>query len=139
MSDEKRRRWTDDDRATVGRERRLHSPPQGVPIEAFEDEDVTGQYEGPDLDAMRDRRPTPYRLRHLERKHDKLATDVAEMKGDMKAHGSILSELHNDMTLRRADEADAKKHARERVTKAIGAVFGLITSGAVLHWIVGKL
>lgn len=140
-----RSHWDDEQRAAVGRERR-QAPPQGVPVE-FDAEDLTGQIDGvEDLATARARRPTPQRLAHLERKHDSLAKDVAEtrvdiaeIRGDQKAQGVLLSELHADMTARRADGADAKMHGRERVTKAIGAVFALITSGAALHYIAGKL
>jgi hypothetical protein len=141
-----RSHWGDDERVEVGRERRL-APPRGVPVEDFESEDLTGQIEaGPELEAARARRPTPQRLSLLERKHDSLhktlhetREEVADIRGDQKAQGVLLSELHDDMKARREDQADAKKHTRERITKAIGGVFALLTSGAVIHYIAGKL
>jgi hypothetical protein len=37
------------------------------------------------------------------------------------------------------DGKDARKHRRERITKVVGIVAGLLSSGAVLHWLLGKL
>lgn len=37
------------------------------------------------------------------------------------------------------DKADARKHKRERITKVVGAVVGLLSSGAFLHYLMGKL
>jgi hypothetical protein len=103
-------------------------------VPEFVTEECTGQYEGADLDAARARRPTPQRLAVLERKHDKLSEDVAQTREDVAEirghHGAILNELHDDMKARRADAADAKKNARERVTKVIG---GLASGGVIVE------
>jgi hypothetical protein len=90
--------------------RRPKSHPLGIP--AFVEEDVTGNFAGPELQAMRARRPTPARLLRLEDKHDKLDTkvdgiaqNVAEMRGELRVLPELVSVVRNV-----ADRAAAREH-----------------------------
>lgn len=54
----------------------------------FAGEEITGRYEGEELELRRSERPDPERIGRLEKKHDELKQDVGkkhdELKGDIK-------------------------------------------------------
>lgn len=75
-----------------------------APSEPFED-DVTGKYEGEELERMRARRPTPERLLHIERKQDVFSTrmtaieiSVADIAGQMKILPDLVETLQTTIS-----------------------------------------
>ncbi len=60
----------------------------GLAAPEFTSEEITGRYEGDALAEQRERRPTPDRIKRLEKKHDELKIDVEkkheELKSDVK-------------------------------------------------------
>jgi hypothetical protein len=128
--------WDDDQRATVGRK----TPPYGAPIpEPINWDELTDRYEGDELDRMRSMRPTPYKVRKLERDVTALTKDVAETKTDVAVIG-VETKAQTKMLERLLDDqADAVKTRRERVTKLIGGAVALLTGGGFLHWLMGRL
>lgn len=128
------------------------------------EEDVTGQYDGDELDRLRAMRPADQRIARLEKKHDDLTQVVTETRvivGEMSGQLSVLPELisvvresanrasqreHVTFTAqvdvdkaRQLDSIEGKKANRQRITTIIGGAVTLLTSGAVIHWLVGKL
>lgn len=111
-----------------------------VPRDEFLDEPATGVVTGPELDERRARRKTPQRFRRLEERAD-LADDrhieVLERIGGIDLtqaeHGVILKNLDEDRKARQADEADAKKHTRERWTSVIRGLFSGAVVVEILH------
>lgn len=113
--------------------------PSAVPIPV--DGDITGVYEGEELEQRRSRRPTPERLRILERKHDDLAkvvnetnVTVANMSGKLDVLPELVSMVREqaDRAVERQDkredaehenQLDIAKHRRTRVTQAVGWFF----------------
>lgn len=77
----------------------------------FTVEEVTGKYEGEELAEYRERRPTPDRLKRLEKKHDELKGDVekkhAELKGDVNDVRKDVKELSGHVGDLREDVAGA--------------------------------
>jgi hypothetical protein len=66
------------------------TPARGVP--SFVEEELTGQYEGEELERARARRPTPSRFRHLEGRADKLESRVDKLSSDVSELRVELSE-----------------------------------------------
>lgn len=69
---------------------------------AFTPEEITGNYTGDELDAMRSRRPPDDRLHILESKHDRVAerlgkveTTVAGLAGEMKIIPSLVETMQD--------------------------------------------
>jgi uncharacterized coiled-coil protein SlyX len=94
------------ERATAEAEReRLdrseHTTPVEIPVPVYED--VTGQYEGEDLERMRERRHPTDRVRHLEKRADKQddkidkirdgLSDVKETLGKVSGKIDVLPDL----------------------------------------------
>jgi hypothetical protein len=133
-----------------------------------EDAPITGVHSGEELARARAARPTDQRIGRLEEKHDRLdrivgdiRADVSETKGKVSLLPKLIDEslrAVNDMRAREhvtftaqvdvdraktvatiEDAADATRARRERVTKIVGGVIALLSSGALLHWLVGKL
>lgn len=130
---------------------RRRTPPQGYPVAV--DEDVTGQYEGEELDAVRARRPTPDRFRVLERKSDgfdvRLGTlevtvgRIDERTSTTADQVAQLVEIEQTKRLEglrlktaEAEDAIAKRRStRELAARVVGWA---ITGGGIveiLHWI----
>src|SRR5262249_37993257 len=65
----------------------------GVPRAVDAHDEITGKYEGEELEERRARRPTPERILRLERKHDELAADVKEVRQDVKTVERHLCEV----------------------------------------------
>lgn len=100
--------------------------------------EVTGQYEGEELEQARARRPTDVRLSRLERKGDelagavnKLSREVGEVVGQLKELPRHIETISNfaertaareDATFR--DGLDAKKTQRKVIAKIVGGLFG---------------
>ncbi len=177
MSDERDRKrfMGDDERALLSKPRRASSPASPT----FVEEELTGQYEGPELAERRAQRRPDKRLEKLEAFKDAATADISAIKlsivkieGDTKLTASGIQSIKEILAER--DKRDAERHHRERVTfeahvdvetaeqiadvevrkskaiethkarieritKVVGAVVGLLTSGAVLHYIASKL
>jgi polyisoprenoid-binding protein YceI len=129
------------------------TPARGVPT--FVEEELTGQYEGEELERARARRPTPSRFRHLEGRVDKLTEDVSDLRvevssemSDVKAgmgelagevrglaivikdaasrsHVTFTSKVEVD-TAEKVDSIDARKGKRDLWLKGAGL---LLTGG----------
>lgn len=129
---------------------------------------ITGVHSGPELARARAARPTAERLERLEVKHDDLAKHVGDMResvGKMAGQLEVLPKLVDaieksaDRSAQREhvtftaqvdvdkagriatirDVADAKKARRHLVTKIATGAIALLTSGAALHWLIGKV
>jgi hypothetical protein len=168
----KSRIMSDTERANIGAARRRSA----VGIPAFVQEELTGNYSGPELAERRAARPTDKRFEKLETFKDTTTAEIGAIKmsivkiesdGKLTAAGiaSIekmlteerlerqhrerleLEQEHKvetaervaDVEVRKSKTIDTNKARIERVTKIVGAVIGLLSSGAVLHWILGKL
>lgn len=145
--------WSDDRRATVGRERRI-SPVAGVPV--FECEDVTGNYEGEQLLAARRARAEQnpaHRIALIETEQKEQAERLTrielatvEIRGDQKATNASLTGI--ERTLERIlnrddrehaakvdDQLDARKAKRQRITAIVGGLFSAGVLGAIVGWL----
>lgn len=94
-------------------------------------DEITGRYEGDELEMYRNRRTTDERIVHLERKHDKLteahqkladsisrvANDVSEMRGEMKVLPRLVDALEKAAD-RRADADHVTLTAKVDVERA---------------------
>jgi hypothetical protein len=146
MSDDKPRRrlqsQTDRDIASDVARREREAAPVASWDDNYTDRYEAGEIDEGELDRRRSERPPESRMGKLEKKHDALAADVVTIKVDQGKHGVILEALHEDMKARRAaeqaDQIDAKKHARERMTKVIGAALAVVSSTAFLTWLVNR-
>lgn len=109
--------------------------PKAVP-HVIDDDEVTGKYEGPDLELMRERRPTRQRMIILERKADAVGGAVREIKGKVDALFTMAAE---DRTARQArEEAEAVEREKKRgsivpIVKAVGVALALIIAALVGH------
>lgn len=126
-----------------------------------------GEIDDDEAERRRARRPSDplSRLRH---EHNALAetvtgirVTVGEIRGQLNGQDAVLAEIrgtvrealardgrafeaHLDIRTAAskaeiADKADAKRARRKLIGKAIGAAIGLVTSGAVIHWLLGML
>jgi hypothetical protein len=85
----------------------------------FVSEEITGKYEGEELDQYREHRPTPDRIRRLEKKHDEVKDDLKNVKDDLK---STRSELKGDIKDVRTDVKALSGHVSSLSTDVAGAV-----------------
>jgi hypothetical protein len=152
VSDKPRRLQTQTERDMDSLRARKEREGAGIP-EDFDDEEYTGKHDAEDLARLRATRTSDDRLRRLEKKHDAISdivhetrADVREMKGQLVVLPDLVDEIRataketRDRESRRdAEDADVRKHRRERVTKLVGIVAALLSSGAALHWLAGKL
>ncbi len=101
-----------------GEVRRVVTPVHGVVLPEFVEPEATGNYEGEELQSIRERRPTPYRFKKVEQRVDIIdkafgefriehAKDMGEVKG---AIGELVGEVSG---LTRAVETSSQ---REHVT-----------------------
>jgi uncharacterized coiled-coil protein SlyX len=129
----KRRSQTSTERDMAGiaaRKSRDESAPD------FVAEECTGKYEGAELERIRSRRPTPERLRILERKQDEdrkahqelvamvneTRVDVAGMRGELK----VLPEL---VDLIKSRTTESNKTERVRLTSRARVVIAIVGLG----------
>lgn len=98
----------------------------------FVDEEATGRYEGPDLQRIRERRPTPQRIARVEVRVDTLEKSVARMDGKLDAIVDYAARADAERERRSKAEADALERRRRysiRLIKALGVVVvGIITA-----------
>lgn len=155
---------SDGDRALVGAAKRrtpragVAITPQAVPVEV--PDEVTGNYEGDELRAIRSRRSTDERIGRLEDKHDELRAvvgetreDVSAMRGEMKAlprlvdliekmasgaHVALTAQVKVDAA-EKLDAIDERKQWRKRWTSIVGGLFSAGVLGALAHYLAGKL
>ena len=141
----------------------------GAPAFAVEAVDeVTGKHDGDELAALRAMRPPEDRLDRLERKHDKLADDVGDVRESMGRIEGTLAVLpttiaqafavaqsaasaqtqtaHVVMTAQvdidkatKLDVIDARKARRALAAKIVAAVLGSGVLGALGHYLIGKV
>ena len=87
-----------DDRDAEGlaarRERDAVVKELGDNVEHFEKDEVTGRYEGEELDARRALRPHDERIGRLEKKHDELKADVDKKHDELKRD---VKEKHDEL------------------------------------------
>ena len=122
------------------------TPPKGVaeqlaaPVEEIWDS-ATGRYEGEELERVRARRPTPERLRILERKQDEdrtrldglveVVTDVrvsvGEMRGELRAALSLVPEKHKTERTR----IDARKAVLIAALGTVATLAGYLMAGCL--------
>lgn len=141
-------------------------PEQAAAFPAFED--VTATYDGEELREMRARRPLAERVGRLEDKHDAVARDVAEIKGDVKgvvsSNATVIGKLDTFMAMERSrpradsmmrvvketttatlaervlDERDQdRKFKRKLALKVVGLAGGAGGVGALVHYLLGRL
>lgn len=91
----------------------------GAVVQVVED-DLTGNYEGEELQRMRALRPPADRLAHLEGKHDQLATEVGtvrvalgELKGGMETLIRLGTAAEAERDRRSKQEADDRRQKEE--------------------------
>jgi hypothetical protein len=93
-------------------------------VKAFADEEITGRYEGEELDERRAARPPDERFSRLENKHDELKRDVEkrhdELKRDVK---DVRTELKGEVTEVRKDVKELSGQMAE-VRKDVGGANG---------------
>ncbi len=107
--------------------------PHGVPA-IFEGEDATGNYEGPELHAIRARRPTPLRIAHLERRVDDHGLKLAGV--DSKLDTLVdLAGAERDARQARAIEDERRAALRGKwiiaLITAVGVAVAAIVAAAV--------
>lgn len=88
------------------------APDRAVPAE-FETDEITGNYEGEELEAYRSLRPLPERVTRLERKQDALRGEFKEVRGEVK-------EVRADVRVLASQVGDL----REDVSGAVGKIEG---------------
>lgn len=80
-------------------------------VPEFLHDEVTGKYEGEELEAHRERRPVTDRINRLEKKHDETRADLkdvrADFKSDLKDVRSDVKELSGHVSDLRADVSGA--------------------------------
>lgn len=127
------------------RERESH------PIPPIIEDEVTGKYEGDELDARRAKRPTDERLKRLEDKHDALDAKVDVIAGDVqKINGELthvprlinllersLEQANATVTVTVNDQVAANKQRRDfwaqvglKVLAGLGAI-GIVILGVL--------
>lgn len=130
---------------------RPKSHPLGVPTD-FGDgpREITGVYRGEDLRRERARRLTPERIERLEDKHDALHEVVTETRVIVGRLDAAVPRLEQaieriadradlEHAAKLEDSLDARKARRARITSLITRGLALVTSGAVLHYLAGRL
>ena len=109
---------------------------------AIDDDDVTGRYEGEELDEMRERRPPLDRIGHLEKKHDALSVQVTETRvtlGELKGSiGTLLkfgAAAEEERAARHKREADEQEKRRKFLPILIGTLGTAIAAvvAAAIH------
>lgn len=126
-----RRHQTATERDVEGIEARRERD-QAIP--AFVEDEVTGQYQGDELKAMRSKRPTNQRLSRLEQKHDDLSRDVSEIKGGVGAILKLSAEAADAREKREQREAVERASRRVQVVpiiKALGVAIALVLAALV--------
>lgn len=137
-----RRAQTQTERDVEGFHARRERDARAAVPEELPDE-VTGQYQGEELDRVRARRPTPVRLQLLEKKHDdldakvdKIAVDVSKIDGALSVVPKLLDVLEKfghvglvatvDVNKAKAlDPIEAAKARRALVTQLVGGVIAI--------------
>lgn len=76
-------------------------------VKEFAGDEITGQYEGEELEEARSRRPTPDRIKRLEKKQDELKAEHTELKGDVKDMRREVKDLTGEVSYLRVDVAGA--------------------------------
>jgi hypothetical protein len=156
----------DDERATspVGR----RTPRGGVPVQSESFDDISQLYEGEALREARAQRPMGERVGRLEDKHDALAKDVAEIKGDVKSvvssNATVIGKLDTFMAMQQSrsrpesmmrvvretttatlaervldERAQDRKFKRKLALKITGGLTGAGALGALVHYVLGRL
>lgn len=92
---------------------------EAIPEERFDDP-VTGNYEGEELRAMREKRPPADRISRLEEKHDELVKEVTETRLEVAAMSGKLEVLPRlvDLVEKAADAQHLTFTAKVEVDKA---------------------
>lgn len=135
---------------------------------SWDEAPVTGVHTGEALAEARARRPTDVRFAHIEGRLDETAKTanatalaVAGMAGELKVlpelvdmikqsaaraeqreHVTFTSQVQVDTAGRLAtiaDTADARRTRRALVAKVVAGAVALVTSGAFLHWLLGRV
>jgi hypothetical protein len=137
------------------------SRPFGVPVMPAR-EDATGVISGPDLDAVRERRPTPVRFKHVEDKLDdhanrlgRVEVAVAGLAGEMKIFPKLTETMERSIVaLQQRDQVTFDAHMTVGTAKALDKIevkkwkrglFGSLVAaaiaggGALLHYLAGRL
>lgn len=75
------------------------TPAPGVPIpEPIQYDEATGNYEGDQLREIRERRPTPLRIGHLEERVDEVVTTLSEWRAEVsKEIGAVKTEVATEL------------------------------------------
>jgi hypothetical protein len=80
-------------------------------VKEFSNDEITGRYEGEELDEKRDERDDKDRIVRLEKKHDSLKKDVQkkheELKGDVKELRGDVKQLSGEFSDLRSEVAGA--------------------------------
>jgi len=86
-------------------------------LKEFASEEITGRYEGEELEAHRRARPSDERFGHLEKKHDELKRDVEKKHDDLKKD---VSDVRSDVK----DLSGQVSDMRSDVSGAVGKIDG---------------
>jgi seryl-tRNA synthetase len=86
-------------------------------VPEFLQDDITGKYEGEELEAQRERRPVTDRINRLEKKHDDLRVDLKDVRVDFK---SDLKDVRADVK----ELSDHVSNLRSDVSGAVGKLDG---------------
>ncbi len=103
-------------------------------VPAVVERDITGRYEGEELHRHRAKRPTQDRIQRLEDKHDAVAKDVHEMRGEVGAILRLAGEEADARRAREAAEAVEREKARSHIVpiiKAVGVALALIAAALI--------
>jgi hypothetical protein len=95
----------------VHRDHRRQSQSE-VDVDDFQDEEISGVFEGEELRDRRSKRPTAIRLERLETKHDSLVATVTRVEvAQAKSHGELTGKLDTLVELAGASAAEREKRA----------------------------
>jgi uncharacterized protein (UPF0335 family) len=83
----------------------------------FVSEEITGKYEGAELDQYREQRAPTDRIKRLERKHDELKGDLKEVHGELKGD---IKDVRTDVKILSGQMGDLRKD----VAGAVGKIDG---------------
>ncbi len=115
----------------AARRDRARALPHGVPLPVFEEDDLTGQYEGEDLERARARRPTHKRIGHIEKKQDGLVKVVGDLRADVShINGKldILPQLLKLLEGRNTTEHETQRHGMTTRAKVITTIVGAVAA-----------
>ena len=123
-----------DERDVAGYAARRERDRGGTVRDAASEEEVTGRYEGEELDERRAKRPPDQRFSRLEskhddlkrdvdRKHDELSGEIKDVRDELKADvKDVRDDLKRDVRDARTDVREMRKEVGGKITEVLGLV-----------------